>query len=250
MFTIKKGRNMKNRYQVALCLFMLLATATTYAKNIKMILIYTPSHYVLRDQWFLPTLQDDFELEHHDLSQVCKSASFMEAGWLDLMHQRLDILIKAISENMGDIIVYSDVDIQFFRPFKDLIYPMMENKDILVQRNRPIGSVCAGFYFCRCNEKTLKLHHNIKQYMLTHPGSNDQDGMDYLLRINNVDDISWALLPDEFYNPGMRTGKRWSPGDQLTIPNTIILHHACWTVGIENKIKQFEYIKSLISAQK
>jgi hypothetical protein len=215
-----------------------------------MILIYTPSHYVLRDQWFLPTLQDDFELVHHDLSQVCKSANFMEDGWLDLMHQRLDILIKTISENMGDIIVYSDVDIQFFRPFKNMIYPMMENKDIMVQRNRPTGSVCAGFYFCKCNEKTLKLHQKIKEYMVSHPGSNDQDGMDYLLRINNADHIQWSLLPDEFYNPGMHTGKRWSPGNQLKIPQNIILHHACWTVGIDNKIKQFEYVRNIVATQK
>lgn len=215
-----------------------------------MILIYTPSHYILRDQWFLPTLQDDFELVHHDLSQVCKSANFMEAGWLDLMHQRLDILIKAISENMGDIIVYSDVDIQFFRPFKDLIYPMMENKDLLVQRARPNGAICAGFYFCKCNEKTLKLHQNIKQYMINHPGTNDQDGMNHWLRIKNIDNIQWGLLPNEFYNPGIYADKRWSPGDQLAIPKNIILHHACWTVGIENKIKQFEYIRSLVAAQK
>ena len=76
-------------------------------------------------------------------------------------------------------------------------------------------------------------------------------------------DIKIKGLPNVFFNPGLnlliKSGeykndykelcKRclWQLGDEVKVPADVILHHANWTIGMDNKIKQLEYVKSLVS---
>ena len=62
--------------------------------------------------------------------------------------------------------------------------------------------------------------------------------------------IKWAYLPKEFYCGGILTGKHWQPGTELPLPRNIFLHHANWTIGIENKIAQLKLVKDMIEHRK
>ena len=61
----------------------------------------------------------------------------------------------------------------------------------------------------------------------------------------NPERIRYALLPDSYWTPA-RTGVDWQPGNPLTPPQDIILHHANKTKGIANKIAQLSTVERLV----
>jgi len=226
----------------------------TYPQDIiKMYVFYTPSHNQLFTQWFLPSLTQEYELiiEYH--GQECYSGNFMQDGWNDTMLRKVNLIIRAIEENLiethpdgGNIFIHADIDIQFFGPTKEIICSFMHNRDMAIQRNRPNGALCAGFFACRANKKTLALWQAIRTAMIRNKTINDQVWLEYFLQKNNKFNISWTLLPIIFYGAGSITNCEWKPGEYLPIPKGILLHHANFTVGVDNKIAQLAYVKKRV----
>jgi hypothetical protein len=141
-------------------LFVFLAASATQ-KKIKLYALYTPSHETLKDKYFLPSIQDDFEVILQFCKQTSPSAVFMSQGWTDTTLAKVELIIRAIEENMGDIFIFSDVDIQFFAPIQEIILDLMQNKDIIMQRNNPRGDLCTGFFACRASKKTLRIWQDV-----------------------------------------------------------------------------------------
>ncbi|MGB8367545.1 MAG: putative nucleotide-diphospho-sugar transferase [Candidatus Babeliales bacterium] len=227
-------------------MFIILFFFNIYTKPEKMKLyaVYTPSHTVLKDQWFLPSIQDDFDLVIKFHNQTCHSASFMEKGWTKTTIKKVELIIQAVQENWGKIFIFSDVDIQFFGPIQKKIEQLMKNKDILVQKNSPKNGICSGFFACRGNEKTLQLWQNAYQIMLNNEAISDQAALSSCLKGNMTKNIAWDYLPDIFFGGGTLTGCHWTPTKQLPIPKNIIMHHANWTKGIRYKIMQLQYVRN------
>ena len=220
--------------------------------KIKLYAIYTPSHAVLKDSYFLPSLQDDFELIIEEVQQTCPSAEFMGKGWTDTTIKKVNLIIRAIEENWGEIFIFSDVDIQFFAPIKDLILSLLKDNDILMQKNCPDGVLCTGFFVCRGNEKTLQIWKDVKKIMEKRPSQSDQISFNQCIKRNskkNPYNITWDYLPDVFFGAGTLIaypGYSWNPGKRLPIPTDIVMHHANWTKGVENKIAQLKYVKKQV----
>lgn len=215
--------------------------------QIKLYSISSQSHHIFRDQYFLPSLKDDFKVIVKNADQICQTAKYMSPGWNDFMIKKVDLIIDAINENWNKVFIYSDVDIQFFRPFKHLIPTLIQNNDIVIQKEKPKLDVCAGFFICRGNKRTLKLWQAIKQKMLSNPKLDDQVPLNQLLLNSNPYKVKYSRLPNEFFLPALSSLKIWIPGNKLIIPKEIILHHANWTIGIENKIAQLNYIKNEVT---
>ena len=84
--------------------------------------------------------------------------------------------------------------------------------------------------------------------MLADARLDDQEPLNRALTSDNK--IKKSLLPYKFFNPALDIGpNKWLPGTILKLPKDIILHHANWTIGIENKIKQLDYLKSLLTVK-
>lgn len=215
-------------------------------ENIKLYAFYTPSHKELVDNWFKPSLQDEYELVLELHEQECPSGSFMSPGWKKTMHRKLDLILRAIKESWGGVFVHSDIDIQFFRPTKDELVKALEHADIVVQRDDPKGGICAGFFACRANKKTLQLWQTIKQLVDQNPRMHDQDYLNVLLLKNKIAGLRWDYLPTTFFGGGTLTAKLWTPGRPLPVPEDIMIHHANYTVGVKNKIKQLAYVKQVV----
>src|SRR5277367_302503 len=114
--------------------------------------LYTPSHEILKDDFFLPSIeatQDDFEIILEFCEQTCRTAEFMSEGWTATTMRKVDLILRAIKENWGEVFIFSDVDIQFFSPIKEVILTLMKDKDIIMQKNNPDGVLCTGFFACR-----------------------------------------------------------------------------------------------------
>ena len=223
-------------------------------EKIKMYALCTPSHEVLRDEWFLPSIQDDYEVIIENVAQECSSGNYIKTGWIATMLRKIDLIIKAIEENRGSFFVVSDVDIQFFAPTKNIIIDLMGlDKDMLIQKDTPEGELCAGFMVIRANEKTYCLWNIIKKRMIESHNQRIHDQKilnDLLVKKNNPYNLLWDYLPNKFFGGGTLTGYGWTPGCALPIPKDIVMHHANWTIGIDNKIKQLRYVKDKIKKLK
>jgi len=242
----------------SLFLIAIIALSTTVitAEKIKLYAIYTPSHEILKNNYFLPSIQDDFELIIEECEQTCPSATFLSTGWTDTTIKKIDLILRAIEENWGNIFIFSDVDIQFFGPIEKIITHLMKNNDLVIQKNSPDGVLCTGFFACRANEKTRALWQDVKKIMEHDKTYSDQKTLNKCIKRHskkNPYNITWDYLPVTFFGGGTLTGYRgyiWTPGKKLPIPTDIIMHHANWTRGIKNKIAQLEYVKQHVEKQK
>ncbi len=222
--------------------------------DVKVYALYTPSHRVFLRDWFLPSItqHDDFTLIIRYAGQDCDSGEFMMEGWNATMLKKVKLVIEGIRENPDEVFIHSDVDIQFFAPFKDLILSLMKDKDMLFQKDHDetgSKSICAGFFACRGTPSTLKLWARIYSDLKAISDSQSKENDQTLLRKylgSNEFKISWGLLPDSFFGGGTFTNTRWKPGVVVPIPDRPIMHHANWTIGIPNKIGQLQHVKESV----
>lgn len=228
---------------------------------------YTKSHEELKNKWFLKTAQkaDNFDFILENKNQKCFNSCFMEEGWVETMIDKVNLILRAIKENPGQVFIHSDVDIQFFRPIREIIEKKIKNKDAIFQREFQ-GEICAGFFAAWGNEKNFSLWNDIKTDLTQQNRLNDQDLLNQKLLnsspticrklshrilkwhkswLPNKYNLKWGYLPTTFFNPVLDKKKifLWEPGVKLNIPNKIVLHHANWTIGVENKIKQLEHVR-------
>jgi len=232
---------------ILFCLLILnIKSEEKISYKIKLYAISSESHEELKNKYFLPSIKDDYKIILVSDKQICRTAKYREPGWNEFMIKKVDLILRAIKENWNKIFIYSDVDIQFFKTFKELIPKLMENKDINIQKNTLYGDLCAGFFICRANERTLKLWKEIKNLMHKNNKLDDQVPLNNLLVKSNPFNVKYSSLPNEFFQPGLYKKQLWNPGNNLEIPKNIILHHACYTIGIQNKIAQLEYVKKLV----
>jgi hypothetical protein len=221
-------------------------------EKIKIYSFYTPSHTLLVDTFFLPSVPADCQVKLSLYEQISPHGDFMEPGWNETMLFKIETIIKGIEENWGGFFIHADVDIQFFGPLTKIIALAIKNYDMLIQKDSPQGTLCAGFFVCKGNAKTLSLWKEIraklrdKEYLQNDPYTNDQEELNELLFYSNPYELKWDYLPDSFFGAGLFTGTHWYKGDQLSLPKDIVMHHANYTSGIENKMAQLAYVKEQV----
>ena len=225
---------------------------------------YSPSHEILKHEFFLPSLygQNEFEPVVIPIEQVgsVEKHAFGSREFIDTMYFKIDIVIKAIQANWGDTFVYSDIDVQFFKPMKQSLLALLQDKDILFQKNSVVNDACAGFFVCRANQRVLQLWFSIKKWMHDKQTC-DQNALNVLLakgtgktnllqKLFRGSPLKWGFLSDDFFCTGVQVSQIWEPGMPVSIPPGIIMHHANWTIGIDNKRSLLGYVREQVREQK
>lgn len=245
---------------LVVCASLITASITiAQQEKINLYSFYTPSHKVFKDEWFVPTLQDDkLNVTIMEFPQECPSGKVWEAGWQKAMLRKVDMIIDAIKTNWDKVFIYADIDIQFFKPIGSRILEIIGDKDLVIQRDTPSGTVCAGFMACRGNERTLALWQAIREYMIEKRECSDQKTLNRLLRKGNSKGdkninpykVIWDYLPAEFLGGGTLTGNNWSPKKPFFVPGGIVLHHANWTTGQDHKLAQLAYVRKTVESKR
>lgn len=106
---------------------------------------------------FLSTIQDEkFEIELDFINE--KRFEDTPGGGYRLWTARAEWTIEKIKQNLGRCVLFTDLDIQFFKPIYPDICKRITKYDMVFQRtkrwNYPAN---IGFVITRCNEKTLAL---------------------------------------------------------------------------------------------
>lgn len=207
---------------------------------------YSESHKELYEKYFKKSLRELYTKDELAIRSAChkqttSSGSFMEAGWLESMQYKLEVILKAIEENKDQYFIFSDVDIVFYDKFIEDLLKSVDGYDIACQED--CGSLCAGFFIARGNEKNFNLFTKI--YKTFRQLVNDQVALNHY-----KNDVNYKLLDKNkyytignFYNNPDGTHV-WDNSTNIIPPKSMKIHHANYVVGVEGKTKLINLIKT------
>jgi len=201
---------------------------------------YSESHKDIYENYLLKSLRKNgkgFTLHVKKAEQKTKTGSFYDAGFNSAMKDKIKLILNAINANKDDWFVFADCDIQFLQPLYDDLNSYKDNDvDIIAQSD--LGTLCAGFFMAKANNRIQNLmqiiYDNIESF------HNDQ------VALNNYKDmVNYKLLDSDKYFTiaNVNGGNVWNGETDLILPSNIIMHHANFTVGVENKIKLLNFVK-------
>ncbi|MFA5323008.1 MAG: putative nucleotide-diphospho-sugar transferase [Smithella sp.] len=203
--------------------------------------VYSEENKKLKDDWFLKTLADDFELNFKYLgSSGGQNVHFASEYWFSAIRERHEYLCQAIRDHFGEIILSVDFDIQFFGQCLPVITQAIAGKDIVFQSEYwpPTGDVNAGFVAIRCNDKTLDFYNRVARMEFEKMRYGDQSAMNMLLR-DKANNLEWGVFPAQIW---AKSQGNFPPGD-------ILVHHANCTASMEDKVKQLKLIRGMVLAK-
>jgi hypothetical protein len=80
--------------------------------------LFTPSHRVLKENYFMPTLPPDVEL-HLRYVESEGAGLIQDASWRRAIIWKVELILEALERHAGDVFAYTDVDVQFFGSFAE-----------------------------------------------------------------------------------------------------------------------------------
>jgi hypothetical protein len=193
---------------------------------------YSETHKVFLP-WFntIKEVEPSITPEYIEIEQKCKTGEFASDNWNEATKQKISALLDIISSTTDDYFIFSDVDVQFFKPVWDLGARALENHDIVFQ-NDYYGLQCTGFFYCKNNDKVKKL---FNQALEIHEQYRD-DQTSIQAALNYIPGLRHALLPKEYFTFGMYYN-HWHGQRDFKVPSKMVVHHANWVKGIANKLE-------------
>ena len=199
----------------------------------KLYTTYTPSHKGLFENYFLRTLPAEFDLcAEEDPEQACPSGCFYQAGWDKTCYKKIVLFLKACEENLGGVFFYCGVDVQFFGNVVDQLLLELEDFDIACQDD--VSAYCSGLFVCKASEKTLRMFEAMK----ANYEKEDQATLNEHLHM-----CKHKKLSDRFFTYGHVTPRPWQ-GEKFAVPEDILIHHANFVIGVEQKMEIMDYVRA------
>jgi hypothetical protein len=212
--------------------------------------LFTPSHRVLKENYFEPTLPPDIEL-HLCHVEIDGEGRFHDVSWRRAIVCKVEFILEAIERHAGtaeSAFAFSDVDVQFFGSFGDWFERSLEQHDLVFQTDAPGPALCSGFLFCRANAVTRAFWQQVLAGVRASDGREDDQVMAQRL-VWQMPELKWTCLPPIFFGGGTLTGRAWNPGTELPVPSGLLMHHANFTLGVPNKVRQLEYVREQVATR-
>jgi hypothetical protein len=191
----------------------------------KLYTYYDDTYYPLFEN-LLSTIQDDYEIK------AMKTDLIGTSSYRHAIHKPL-LVEQAIKENMGDVIIISDSDVQFFGKTQDLVEKLITTKEILVQwcGVKDYNEINIGFMAIRCCPRMANLWRQIR-IDVQREQLHDEYVTNCYLKADK--DIPWAFFPKTI----------WAD-DGENPPDDIILQHAIGvgvgtTDSVERKLQRMQ----------
>lgn len=174
------------------------------------------------------------------LIDTAGQGDFLSPEFLECIRRKMDLVIRSLEENPGDVLLWSDVDIIFLGGRAADLGSEIDRsgKDILYQsEGKNTSEVNTGFIVCRSTPETIAFFARIRDELQEQPEKNEQAVANELLSDREYA-LNWGYLPMDYY---ART-HGWPP------PKSIRIYHANYTIGkdgIGQKIRQFRELTIL-----
>jgi MoaA/NifB/PqqE/SkfB family radical SAM enzyme len=213
--------------------------------DMKLITVCSASHTTLKDTWFLPTLEDDYEVRTFQCD-VEGPGTYLEEDWTRAVLFKSATIVNAIEENWGDVFVYSDVDVTFFGPTKTTILEHVRDKDVVCQLDHPCGTLCTGFFGIRANKATLRLWRQVHDAV----EQERRDQVAFNRFVREFRDLRVGYLPSTFFGPGTFSGRLVHAHERVYVPAAAVMFHANYTIGVTNKMRLLSQISRVVHGWK
>lgn len=204
---------------------------------------YTDSHkeiFDLFEEYFYKNSDTKLKLIVSRFEQECPSATHKEHGWSTTMKRKVECILNALQETPeNEWFVYTDCDILLFQGWMNVLNSNNSNFDIIIQND--FISLCAGFFFCKSNNKTKQLWQDV--YNSVERFGEDQTALNFFLKQSKT--LKIAILPESYFTYGLLNKSVWQGTETFEIPSNIKMFHANWTEGTNNKIKLMKLVISL-----
>lgn len=193
---------------------------------------FSNSHRVFLDN-FVSTFpfEPDFDLEIKHLPQIC-SGLYLADNWASFIKEKVKYVLEIIYKDDDECFVFSDIDVQFFGNIKSDLMHQLGLYDIIFQND--FNFCCAGFFACKKNSRTFRLFNNI----LANIVDREENALNYELSKGLV---NYGQLDNKYWTFGCY--KKYWVGQDFGIPEDILVHHANWTVGLDNKMLLLETVR-------
>lgn len=188
--------------------------------------------------------EENVDLIIRYLPQEC-SGSYNQDNWNLTMKKKVGFIVEYLNTLSEDeYLVHSDVDVVFYKPFKDSLTSLLQKEDVDILFQNDGCALCMGFFTCKKTDELVSLMKYIYDNLTSF--ENDQVALNSLIGRTK---IKFGVLPDTYYSFGSCNGhKRWTPEtpEDFFVPKDIIIHHANWTTGVENKLKLIEAVRKKV----
>jgi hypothetical protein len=209
----------------------------------KLLTFYSQSHSEMYKKYFLASFQKHligYELHAKRIDQISPSGEYKSKGWDLTMLEKIDMIIETIDLS-GEAFIYADCDVQFFG---DILHDL-GNNDIMFQQDYFSDNYCAGFFIAKQNKAVLDFFVKVKETFIASVNevNADQSVINRLLRLGYP--ITASILPaNKYWTVAFATdGAPWN-GQDINVPSQIVMHHANFTIGVENKMALLEQVKN------
>ena len=173
----------------------------------------------------------------------------------------------------GEVLLFSDVDVRFYGPIeKDLTYSLRD-KDICFMKDHNSDETgrCGGFFVLRSSERIKDFFSKVLLKLESHTeqdvswATSEQSTINNLLSENK--DVRWGYLPLKYYTHGLhiqgiknfsnenQSGLWWENKDHeeksaIFVPHNILVHHANWAHGVDQKLHLLDFVSQIVAANK
>ena len=206
--------------------------------GMKLYTLHTPSHQELYENYFLPSLVGEYEHYSEIRAQECPTGSYLKPGWNMTTYRKAQFFLEKVKENYGITIVFSDVDIQFLGPTKELLLEELGDYDIAAQDDTQ-DMMCSGFFICKCNDATVNMFTEMVNNFFKVHEAEDQKALN-----NHRHMVKWKYLSHRFFTIKHTLGRVWDGEMDIVVPSDIVMHHANWTISVSNKMALLGLVKS------
>jgi len=239
---------MKHLSIVFCTLFFSAHITFTKHQNVIFCTYFTDSHARLANEFMLPSLQDNVDVIKGTGEQLCPTATFFQSGWTQTTLNKVKFIIDVTTQHKGDIIVFVDPDIIFFKPVKERLLELLIDKDFVGQLDNPEKTICTGFFAMRANDAVIDFWKLVQRAMERNPKLCDQKAFNYILLKNkNPTNMRWDFLPsNEFFGGGTFKKKTWKPRRNFHIPQDPFMFHANFTL-YKFKIPMLNHVKKILT---
>lgn len=239
--------------------------------KVRMYTCFTESHKEMYDRYFLPSVPESFELSTFQFEQECTTGEYHSDGWVKAVSRKVDVIRDAIdtvrNEDGPDYFLFSDCDIRFFTDFKDDLDHHMKTHDFIAMDD---DIYCTGFMGIRADDRAAFMwewaSENIEKYQCDQPTGNafikkHEQAMKLdsfipawlqtpkLRRHTEQGPMRFGKFPRMKYFNHMHLGTEeavWDGESPIVISDNqfdqMLMMHANYTMGIENKVKLLEQI--------
>lgn len=174
----------------------------------------------------------DLELHETQLT-IGGDGDFLSSEYMECIRKKVEVIQRSIEQSRGRTLIFSDVDIRFYRPVQEDLTALLEESHypILFQKEgRAVLDVSTGFFVCRCCDKVADLFDRVRVLLNERPEWHDQNAVNHLIKRGEFSDFGY--LP---FTYAART-HGWPP------PRDARIYHANYTTGpdgVGQKIRQF-----------